>query len=121
MNKVEKKSILAQKRHWRVRRKVSGSAERPRLTLFLSNKNINVQCVDDTKGVTLVSLSTISKELKGEKLLPNMAGCTAIGAKAGAKIKAAGIEAVVFDKGARSYTGCVKAFADAVRQAGINF
>ena len=119
--KFLKKKELEQKRRWRVRAKVVGSAERPRLSLCLSNKHIYAQCINDKLGVTLVALCTTSKELNGEKILPNVAGATKLGEKFGAKLKGAGVEAVVFDRGARRYHGCVKAFADAVRSTGINF
>ncbi len=119
--KFLKKNELAQKRRWRVRSKVAGTAERPRLSVCFSNKHIYAQCIDDNRGVTLAALSTTSKELKGEKILPNVAGAAVAGEKFGAKLKAAGVEAVVFDRGSRRYHGCVKSFADAVRAAGINF
>lgn len=119
--KLEKKKMLAQKRRFRVRNRVSGTAERPRLVVRFSNKHVSAQCVDDTVGKTLVSLSSMSKELQGEKVLANLAGAVSLGKKIGEKIKAAGIEAVVLDRGSRRYCGCVKSFADAVREAGINF
>ncbi len=121
MNKILKKIDLAQKRCWRVRRKVFGTAERPRLSVCFSNKNIYAQCIDDTAGKTLAAACTTSKELKSEKILPNMAGAQKLGELFGDKLSAAGIKAVVYDKGARRYHGCVKAFADAVRSKGINF
>ena len=119
--KLETKKTLEQKRRWRVRRKVRGTAERPRLAVCFSNKHIYAQCINDKRGVTLVALCTTSKELNGEKILPNVAGATKLGEKFGAKLKSAGVEAVVYDRGARRYHGCVKAFADAVRSTGINF
>ncbi len=119
--KFLKKKVLEQKRHWRVRSKVAGDAERPRLSLCLSNKHIYAQVIDDRAGKTLVSLCSTSKEVAGEKLLPNVAGSQALGAKLGQKLKDAGITKVVFDRGSRRYHGCVKSFADAVRAAGINF
>ncbi len=119
--KLETKKNLEQKRHWRVRRKVRGTSERPRLSVCFSNKHIYAQCIDDKQGKTLVALCTTSKELNGEKILPNVAGSKALGEKFGAKLKGAGVEAVVFDRGSRRYHGCVKTFADAVRSTGINF
>ena len=119
--KLEKKKMLARKRRWRVRNRVSGTAERPRLAVRFTNKHISAQCIDDREGKTLVSLTSMSKEIAGDKLGSNMAGAVALGSKIGEKIKAAGIGAVVLDRGARRYTGCVKGFADAVREAGINF
>ncbi len=119
--KLEKKKMLAQKRRWRVRNRISGTAERPRLVVRFSNRHVSAQCIDDTVGKTLVSLCSLSKELGGEKVLANVAGAVAIGSKLGAKMKAAGISAAVLDRGSRRYHGCVKSFADAVREAGINF
>ena len=119
--KVLKKKQLAQKRRWRVRNKVSGTPERPRLSVCFPNKHIYAQCIDDTVGKTVVALCTTSEELNGEKILPNVAGAQTLGAKFGDKLKAAGVSAVVFDRGSRTYHGCVKSFADAVRAAGINF
>ena len=119
--KLLKKKILEQKRRWRVRNKVAGTAERPRLSVCFSNKHIYAQCIDDKAGKTLVSLCTTAKEVAGEKILPNVAGAKALGEKFGAKLKGAGIEAVVFDRGSRRYHGGVKSFADAVRSTGINF
>ncbi len=121
MNKIEKKNILAQKRHWRVRSNIAGTAEKPRLSVKFSNKHITAQCIDDTEGKTLVSLCSMSKELNGEKILANMAGSVALAKKLGEKMKAANISTVVFDRGSRQYHGCVKAFADTLREAGINF
>ncbi len=119
--KLETKKILEQKRRWRVRRKVKGTAERPRLSVCFSNKHIYVQCIDDKAGKTLAALCTTGKELKGEKVLPNVAGAKLVGEKFGEKLKGIGVAAVVFDRGSRRYHGCVKTFADAVRSTGINF
>jgi len=119
--KFLKKKLLEQKRRWRVRRNVKGTSERPRLSVCFSNKHVYAQCIDDTVGKTLVAICTTSKELKGENLLPNVAGAKALGEKFGAKLNEAGVKAVVFDRGPRKYHGCVKSFADAVRSTGINF
>jgi len=119
--KFETKKNLEQKRRWRVRRKVVGTAERPRLSVNFSNKHIYAQCINDREGKTLTALCTTSKELKGEKILPNVEGSKQLGEKFGAKLKEAGVSAVVFDKGSRRYHGCVQVFADAVRSTGINF
>ncbi len=119
--KFSKKNELARKRHWRVRGRVLGTPERPRLSVHFSNKHVYAQCIDDTRGVTLAALSTTSKELKGEKILPNVSGAGVAGKNFGTKLKSVGIETVVFDRGSRRYHGCVKSFADAVRATGINF
>lgn len=119
--KLEKKRMLAQKRRWRVRNSISGTAERPRLVIRFSNKHVSAQCIDDKVGKTLVSLCSMSKEFSGQKILANVAGAVVLGSKLGEKMKAAGITAAVLDRGSRRYHGCVKSFADAVRSAGINF
>jgi large subunit ribosomal protein L18 len=119
--KLAKKQKLAQKRHWRVRRKVIGSAERPRLSVRFSQKHIHAQVIDDRIGRTLAALSTLAKDLREQKLKPNVAGATVLGQRLGDSAKAAGVTAVVFDRGARRYHGCVKAFADAARAAGLKF
>lgn len=119
--KLLKKKTLEQKRRWRVRSKVAGTPARPRLSVRFSNKHVYAQCIDDTVGKTLVAVCTTSKELAGEKILPNVAGSQVLGTKLGEKMKAAGIAAAVFDRGSRKYHGCIKAFADAVRATGINF
>ena len=79
------------------------------------------RCTSAPWTVNLAAVCTTSKDLKGEKLLPNVAGAQVVGTKMGEKLKAAGISAVVFDRGARRYHGAVKSFADAVRATGINF
>ena len=119
--KLEKKLDLQQKRHWRVRGRVVGTAERPRLSVCFTNKHVYAQVIDDKKGLTLCSLCSMSKELNGQKALANKAGATLIGKALGEKMKAANISAVVLDRGSRKYHGCVQVFADAVREIGINF
>jgi len=119
--KLEKKLDLQQKRRWRVRSKVSGTAERPRLSVCFTNKHIYAQAINDYVGKTLVSLTSLSKELGGAKVLANGEGATLLGTKIGEKLKTAGITAVVLDRGPRQYHGCVKIFAEAVRATGINF
>lgn len=120
MNTVRKATLL-QKRKWRIRKQVSGTAARPRLTVCFSNKHVYAQCVDDDAGKSLVFLSSLDKELRSQKVAANMKGAGAIGQAFGARAKAAGVNEVVFDRNGRRYHGCVKAFADAVRSAGIKF
>jgi large subunit ribosomal protein L18 len=117
--KLQKKKQLMQKRRWRIRKKVSGTPERPRLAVRFTHQHIHAQCVDDLSGNTLSYLSTVSKDAKGH--LPNVNGATAFGKLFGEKIKGAGIEKIVFDRSGRKYHGRVKAFADAVRDNGIEF
>lgn len=116
-----KKNILRQKRVWRIRKKVQGTAERPRVCVHFSNKHIYAQAIDDVAGKTLVSLSTLSKELREENLSANIAGATRLGELFGAKAKEAGIASVVFDRNGRRYHGTVKAFAEATRKAELQF
>ena len=119
--KLQKKNLLAQKRRWRIRKTVRGTAARPRLALKMTHIHLYAQAIDDDKGVTLVSLATTSKDLRGQKLKSNVAGAATFGAAFGAKAKAAGLTTVVFDRAGRRYHGTVKSFADAARQAGLTF
>lgn len=119
--KLQLKKNLEQKRRWRIRKKVRGTAERPRLSLCLSNKHVYAQLIDDEAGKTLVSVNSTAKEVRDAKLKANLAGVTELGKQIGEKAKAANIEKIVFDRNGRRYHGCVKAFADAVRESGIEF
>ena len=107
------------KRHKRVRAKISGTPEMPRLNVFRSEANIYAQIIDDTKGVTLVSASSLDKEIAGYG--GNVAAAEAVGKLIAERAKAKGIENVVFDRGGYLYTGRVKALADAARAAGLKF
>lgn len=118
---LKHKQKLRQKRIWRIRKKVQGTAERPRLCVTFTNEHIYAQAIDDTAGKTLVSVSTLAKDLREQKLSANKAGATALGTLAGERIKAAGIEAVVFDRHGRRFHGRVKEFAEAARAAGLTF
>ena len=106
-----------QQRHARLRKKISGTAERPRLCVMVSNKHIYVQLVDDDRAVTLASVSSVGKAGVGRK---NMDGAKSIGTRLAELAKELGISAVVFDRGGYRYHGRVKAIADAVREAGLN-
>jgi large subunit ribosomal protein L18 len=118
---ISKKNLLVQKRRWRIRKTVQGTAARPRLALKLTHLHLYAQAIDDDRGVTLVATSTTSKDLRGQKLRPTVKGATAFGAAFGVKAKAAGLTTVVFDRAGRRYHGAVKAFADAARAAGLLF
>jgi large subunit ribosomal protein L18 len=112
----------AQKRHERLRVKLSGSAERPRLSVYRSNKHIYVQIIDDTKGVTLASASSVDTELKGKLAHGgNVEASKAIGKLIAERAKAKGITQVVFDRGGNLYHGRIAAIADAAREGGIDF
>lgn len=104
--------------HIRIRKKLSGTAERPRLAVFRSIKHIYVQVIDDRAGVTLVSASSAEKDGPNGG---NVAGAQAIGKLVAERAKEKGISAVVFDRGGFLYHGRVKALADAAREAGLKF
>jgi len=115
------KKLLKQKRRWRIRKKVRGTAERPRLCVHFSNQHIYAQCIDDVAGSTLLYVSTLSKDLKEDGLKPNIEGAEKLGKLVAEKAKDKKIEAVVFDRAGRIYHGCVKAFANAAREGGLKF
>ena len=109
------------KRKERIRRKLSGTSERPRLTVYKSLKNIYAQVVDDTTGRTLVFASSLSKELKGKDEGDKKADAKRVGALIAEKCKAANVEAVVFDRNGFPYHGRIAAVADAAREGGLKF
>jgi large subunit ribosomal protein L18 len=119
MDKIKEKNIkrLQRKRH--VRKRISGTAERPRMSVFKSNKNLSVQIIDDVAGRTLVSVSSLEKDITDVK--PNIAGGEKIGQIIGERLKEAKIKTVVFDRNGYLYHGVVKAIADGARKAGIEF
>ena len=119
--RIEQKRDLAQRRHWRVRKKVLGTKDRPRMSVCFTNKNIHIQFVDDVAGVTLVAASTLNKALRDGKLKANAVSAKALGAKAAEAAQSKGIKQVVFDRGGARYHGKVKALADAAREAGLKF
>ncbi|MCL2848218.1 MAG: 50S ribosomal protein L18 [Firmicutes bacterium] len=114
------KNELRKRRHTSVRNKLEGTAERPRLNVYKSLSHIYAQIIDDTKGITLVSASTVTKGLKlpkGDK----KAIATAIGKEVAERAKKAGIKKVVFDRGGYLYTGRIAALADGAREGGLEF
>jgi large subunit ribosomal protein L18 len=116
------KKRLCQLRRWRIRKKVSGTAERPRMAVKFTNEHIYVQFIDDSKGATLASASTRSKSLENrDKLAANKPSAKIIGKVAADTAKAKGIQAVVFDRAGARYHGKVKELADAAREAGLKF
>ena len=111
-----------QRRHTRVRKKVFGTAEAPRLNVYRSLNHIYVQLIDDVKGVTLCSASTMEKDVKAEiKDMTKTEAAKVVGKKAAEKALAKGVKEVVFDRGGYLYTGRVQAVADGAREAGLNF
>ena len=120
--RTEQKHKLALKRRWRIRSKISGTKERPRMSVCFSNKNIHVQFIDDTAGATLAAASTASKATPDrDKLAANAASAKTIGSLAAQAALGKGIKTVVFDRGGSRYHGKVKALADAAREAGLKF
>ena len=120
MNTVHKANLL-QKRRWRIRKKVTGTAIRPRLSVKFSAKNIYAQAINDDTGTTIVFLSSLDAELRKQKLKANIAGAKVLGSAFAQKAKAAGITSVVFDRSGARYHGKVKVFADSAREAGLAF
>ena len=120
MNTVHKANLL-QKRRWRIRKKVTGTAIRPRLSVKFSAKNIYAQAINDDTGTTIVFLSSLDAELRKQKLKANIAGAKVLGAAFAEKAKAAGLATVVFDRNGARYHGKVKIFADAAREGGLLF
>jgi large subunit ribosomal protein L18 len=118
IRKTEKKQIRA-RIHKRIRRKLAGSAERPRLAVFRSVAHIYAQVIDDSRGATLVSASSVDKG--GKTNGGNVAAAKAIGKLVAERAKEKGIKSVVFDRGGYQYHGRVKALADAAREAGLEF
>ena len=122
-DKNEKKQVRLQRRKWSIRSTVFGTAERPRLSVFRSDKHIYAQIIDDYAGKTLVAAGSTNTEVRGAELKNggNIAAAKKIGQAIAEKAKAAGISKVCFDRGGRQYHGRVKALADAAREGGLKF
>ena len=118
MLKKISKNFERQRRHARVRNKVAGTADRPRLNVFRSNAHIHCQLIDDVKGVTLVSANSVELKLENGG---NIAAATLVGTEVAQRALKANITNVVFDRGGYLYHGRVKALADAAREAGLVF
>ena len=113
---------LRERRHLRVRKKVVGTSERPRLSVFRSLQHVYAQVIDDTRGVTLAAASTLEPELRGQMDGKNKsAEAQLVGQLIAKRAKDLGIERVVFDRGGYQYHGRVKALAEAARAAGLTF
>lgn len=119
MKRVIEKNRRHAKRKSRVRGKVSGTATRPRLNVFRSNRNLYVQAIDDVNGHTLASESTVSKELKA--LTVKTEDATKVGEAIGKKLMEKKIETAVFDRNGYLYHGVIKALAEGARKAGVTF
>ena len=119
MVKYINKNAMRQKRHVRVRGKISGTPERPRLNVFRSNANIYAQIIDDVNGVTLVSANTLEKDFEGAT--GNAEAAKKVGTVLAERAKAKGIEQVVFDRSGYIFHGRVAALAEGAREAGLKF
>jgi large subunit ribosomal protein L18 len=119
IKKLNDKDRKRLKRKVHIRKRVHGTAERPRMTVSRSNSNIAVQIIDDDAGCTLASVSTLEKDLASLKA--NIASGTKVGEEIGRRLKEKNITTVVFDRNGYLYHGVVKAVADGARSAGINF
>lgn len=122
MRAIEVKKLRRARRVIRVRKKVAGTAERPRLCVSRSNRNIFVQLIDDIAGKTLCSVSTLEKDAKAAGLgTGNCKAAAGVGKLLGERAKQAGIEHVCFDRRGYRYHGRIKALAEAAREAGLKF
>ena len=118
----ESRTAARENKHRRLRNRLAGTAERPRLAVFRSNNHMYAQIIDDTVGNTLVSASTLQKDVKANLEKTNNVDAAAyLGTVLGKKAVEAGITEVVFDRGGFIYQGKIQAFADAAREAGLNF
>ncbi len=109
-------------RRARVKTKIAGTGERPRLSVYRGHKHIYAQLIDDEKGCTIVAASTLSAELKGKfKVTDTIPAAQSVGEAIGRKAVGKGIKKIVFDRGGYMYTGRIKALADAARKAGLEF
>ncbi|GBF12053.1 50S ribosomal protein L18 [Tepidibacillus infernus] len=121
INKQDKNKIR-KRRHLRIRKNIVGTAERPRLNVFRSSKNIYAQLIDDVTGTTLVSASTLDKELSGEiKNGGNIEAAKLVGELVAKRAVEKGYVSVVFDRGGYLYHGRIKALAESAREAGLQF
>ncbi|HNX16295.1 MAG TPA: 50S ribosomal protein L18 [Bacilli bacterium] len=118
MVKKESKNVSRLRRHARVRAKISGTADKPRLCVYRSNKNIEAQLIDDVKGVTLVSSSSVALKIDNGG---NVEGAKLVGKDIAEKAVALKIKVIVFDRSGYIYHGRVKALAEAAREAGLVF
>lgn len=122
MGKENPRDVSRAKRKLRLRKKIRGTTERPRLSVFFSGRHVYAQVIDDDKGCTLVSACTLQEGIKeGEKMLGNIEGAKKVGRAVAAAAVEKNITAVVFDRNGYLYHGKVKALADAAREAGLQF
>ena len=122
MSSISNERLVGRKRrHVRVRKKIHGTAERPRLALFRSNKHLVLQVIDDDAGRTLASASTVEADIRAQGTGGTVEAATRLGTLVAERAKAAGVDKVVFDRGGFQYHGRVAAAAQAARDAGLEF
>ena len=122
MHNQLRKNGLRKRRALRVRKQVRGTAEKPRLSVYRTNKHISAQLIDDVNGVTIANASTLARELRGtENNSKSMSGARVVGQTVAKAAQEKGIQSVVFDRGFYKYHGLVAALADAAREAGLKF
>lgn len=122
MKPEHRKQFQRERRHLRLRKRVRGNAERPRLTVFRSHKHIYAQVVDDGRAVTIAAASSLSKDLRlGLKHGGNVEAAKAVGKKLAQQCLRLGVQKVSFDRGSFPYHGRIKALADAARETGLKF
>lgn len=121
MAKTDPKIVARQKRIKRIRKKITGTSERPRMRVYKSAKHFYVQVIDDTRGHTLVSMSSLDKAVAGEESKGKCDLANKVGKLLAEKAKTAGIEKVVLDRGGYIYHGRVKAFSEGAREGGLVF
>ena len=122
-DKNKAKQMRLERRKWSLRSRLTGTSERPRLSVFRSDKHIYAQVIDDLAGKTLVAVASTSADVRGADLKNggNIAAAKAIGKAIAERARAAGITKVAFDRGGRQYHGRIKALADAAREGGLQF
>ena len=118
---AQKKAELRRRRHVRVRNKVTGTSERPRLAVFRSNAHIAAQVIDDSTGRTLASAASVEKDVRGAGGTGNKSAAATVGRLVAQRARDAGVTRVVFDRGGFLYHGRVAALADAARESGLEF
>ena len=120
--KVKTKEQARRRRHFRVRRKLNGTADRPRMCVYVSNKHVYVQVIDDAAGSTLAAASSVEKDMRKKlKTGGNIEAAAEVGKLIAERATKAGVSEVVFDRGGYAFHGRVKALADAAREGGLKF
>lgn len=118
---IPQRNLIRKRVHKRIRTKMTGTAERPRLNVYRSLNHIYTQLIDDANGVTLASASTVAKKGAESKAGGNVEAAREVGRQIAERAQAAGVKKVVFDRGGYLYHGRIKALADAAREAGLEF